>query len=163
MTNKEMRLREAKLYQGLMNEILTGKDPEVWIDRHGIEMSLGIAMYHISEYIDACFWLDDNPLRHLRKQFPSFIWKFHKNVNPNKLAPILVCADYIWVTGLEVGDEFVTATQIEREKPRVLCFLPEKNEYSGWNNMIRKRLNRVVPDIRFIKNGDDRVANTIII
>lgn len=125
-------------------------------------MSLGIAMDGISEYIDACFWLNDNPLRHLRKHFQGFTWKFHEDVSRNKLVSVLGAADYIWVTGLEIGDGFVTATQIGGTKPRVLCFLPEKSEHSGWNQTIRKDLSSYVPGILFVLNGNNKIADTII-
>ncbi len=162
MTSKEMRLRDAKLYQEAMNEALASRDPEIWISRHGLEMSLGIAMDGISEYIDACFWLDDNPLRHLRRHFPGFTWKFHEDVAKNKLASVLGVADYIWVTGLEIGDGFVTATQMGGNKPRVLCFLPEKSEHSGWNQTIRTDLSTYVPGILFVLNGNNKIVNTIV-
>lgn len=168
MTSKEIRLRDAKLYQEAMNEALIGDDPEIWISRHGLEMSLGIAMDGISDYIDACFWLNDNPLQHLRKHFPGFIWGFHEDVSPNRLVSVIVVADYIWVTGLEIGDGFVTATQIGRTnhlglpKRRVLCFLPEKSEHSGWNQTIRTALSAYVPGIRFVLNSNNKIADTII-
>ncbi len=163
MTSKEMRLRDAKLYQGLMNEVLTSNDPGIWIDQHGMEMSLGIALDGISDYIDACFWMNDNPLRHLRRYFPGFIWNFHEDIKRNDLALVLGNADYIWVTGLEVGDGFVTATHVGRiRKPRVLCFLPEKSEHSGWNQVIRRDLRNNVPGILFVLNGNNKIADTII-
>ena len=168
MTSKEMRLRDAKLYQEAMNEALTSDDPEIWISRHGLEMSLGIAMDGISDYIDACFWLVDNPLRHLRKHFPGFMWKFHEDVRKDEFASVLGVVDYIWVTGLEIGDGFVTATQFRRtkhlgpQKRRTLYFLPEKSEHSGWNQTIRKDLSSYVPGILFVLNGNNKIASTII-
>lgn len=162
MTSKEMRIREGKLYNGLMNEVLEGDDPEVWIDRHGMEMSLGMAMGNISDYIESCYWMQDNPLRHLRKSFPYFTWKFHEDVSQARLASVLGVADYIWVGGLVVGDAFVTATQVRDAKPRGLCFLPKINEHCGWNRMIRRDLSLVVPGIRFVQDGNDKDANTVI-
>lgn len=162
MTSKEMRIREGKLYNGLMNEVLMGDDPEVWINRHGMEMSLGIAMEGISNYIEACYWVNDNPLRHLRRSFPDFIWKFHEDVSRTKLASVLGVVDYIWVGGLEVGDAYVTATQVRNAKPRVLCFLNETGDHSGWNQVVRRDLSPSVPGIRFVEDGNDKDANTVI-
>ncbi len=163
MTSKKKRLKEAKLYQQVTNEALSCDDPEVWIDRYGMEMSLGVAMDDISEYIDACFRINENPLRHLRRYFPGFAWKFHEDVYEEKLASILKAVDYVWVTGLfSVGEGFVTATQIQGEKLRVLCFLASQREYSGWNSMIRKELKSCVPEIRFVENGNKEVVNTIL-
>ena len=162
MTSKERRQREAKLYHEARKEVLASDDPEIWINRDGLEMSLGIALDGIYNYIDSCLWMDDNPLRYLRRYFPGFTWKFHEDVRVDDLTSVLDSADYIWVTGLEVGDGFITATQISGVKPRMLCFLSRTGNYSGWNTMIKRDLRMWVPNIRFVEDGSDKDANTII-
>jgi len=162
MTSKAMRLRERSSYREAVNEVFVSEDPGIWIDRDGLEMSLGMAMDDVFNYITACFWMYDNPLSHLRRFLPGFIWKFQEDVGQDKFASVLGTVDYIWVIGLEVGSGFVTATQIHGDEPCIFCFLSKSGEYSGWNRMIRDSLRDSVPSIRFVQNGTEGDASTIL-
>lgn len=162
MTSRERRLKEGRLYREVMNEVFKGNDLEIWMVRDGLEMSLGIAMNNIFDYIEGCLQLYDNPLSHLRWCFPDFIWKFREDIRADKLASALGDADYIWVMGGEVGEMFITAEQMARRKHRVLCFLSKTGEHSGWNSMVKKDLRDWVPGVRFVQDGDDETAGSII-
>ena len=158
------RQKEAKMFREITNQILLGDDPQVWIDVEetqglygiGIEMSLWMLMDSISKYIEGCFLLNDNPLQHLRKLFPSFIWEFHEGMS-RKLASVLGATDYIWSD----NSRFITATQIGGMKRRVLCFLPKNFECPELNDVTREDLSHV-PGIRFVQDGNDKDATTII-
>ncbi len=162
MTNKEQRKKEAEVYRSMRNEVLLGDDPEIWVVRCGDEMSLGIAMEDIHDYISASLNMDANPLRHLRNQFPGFIWEFHQDLTKGKLKSVLAGADYIWAPGVTSDEEFVVARQIGRENHRVLLFLSRVNEHSGWNSWMKREVRGSVPNIRFVMNGDDMNSGTVI-
>ncbi len=162
MTNKERRLKEAKICREMRNEVLLNDESDMWIHRDGEEMSLGMAMDDVHEYIYASLNMDDNPLRHLRHHFPGFNWKFYEGVSRGKLSSILRTADYIWIPGLFIDEEIIVAQQIGRAIPRVLCYLSKTGEYSGWNRSSSQELSSLVPHVRFVMNGDDKGMDTII-
>jgi hypothetical protein len=159
-TKREKRLRQKssqKQWQASYNEVLLSEDPEIWIDYEqlGFEQSLGMALEEFFQYIRACYFLDSNPLSHLRKYCPGFTWRFYEDVPDEKIANILGCVDYIWM-GLG-HNSFVTATQVGRKNPRILCYRPKSGEcYEA------DKLKRVLPTVRFVINGDEETADTIV-
>ncbi|MBX4206594.1 hypothetical protein KW784_02290 [Candidatus Parcubacteria bacterium] len=156
--SKQGRLKEAALYHAARNEALKSDDLEIWIVRYGFEMSLGRAMDEINEYIYASLHMHDNPLRYLRRYFPDFTWKFHEDHDEAQAARIIAESDYIWLHcfGL-INDNFITAIRKNGEKPRVLCYRPQK-ESDEWVGRLKKK----VPAIRCVADGDDTDANTLI-
>lgn len=158
--SKHSRIKEAKKYREARNEVLKSDDPTIWIDRDGGEVSLGMLMKDIDLYIYSSLMMDDNPLRHLRRSFPDFEWKFYEGNNMGEAVRSLVSADYIWMRWFgSILDDFITATQKGRKNPRVLCYR-EKDEYSAAK--YSARLKAQVPGIRFVVNGSDTDMGTVI-
>ena len=157
--SKQNRLKEAKLYHIARNEVLKSNDPERWIYRDGMEVSLGILMSDIHDYIEASLVMGNNPLQYLRRHFPDFVWKFHEDKSELDAVNILAGADYIWLRCFgSLIDEFITATQVDRKSRRTLCYRPRKEDNKSWTAVMKLR----VPTIRFVVNGDEFDANTII-
>ncbi len=156
--SKQRRLFEAELYRVARTQVLKSNDPEIWIHRDGLEMSLGIVMDEIHDYIQASLLLDDNPLRYLRQSFPDFVWKFHEGDDGFEAARIIATTDYVWMRFFgSLREGFISATQTDKKKPRVLCYKPE--EVEEWVNA---KMKTFVPKIRFVVNGNEKIANTII-
>lgn len=157
---KSMRLRDATLYKVARTEVLLSDDPELWITRDGLEMTLGICMQDIQEYVKASFNIDTNPLTFLRVNFPDFVWSFHEDKNKGQLARIFGRSDYIWFPyWMELIEGVVTATQRGVGSNRRLCFLPSQEKGSG----LHMRIADTFPGLKFVLNGDDGFADTIIL
>lgn len=158
-TKHERKLRKVasqRRWRESYNEVLLSEDPEIWIDddEWGFEQSLGMAMEDFFQYIRACYFVDTNPLSHLRKYCPDFKWEFHESLREEKIPIALGSVDYIW-TGMG-SDTYITATQIGRENPRVLCYRPKKEYYEA------DKLKKVFPIVRLVMDGDEENAGTII-
>jgi hypothetical protein len=155
--SKAYRENQAVLYRVARNEVLKSDNPEIWIDRDGLEESLGYTMNAVHKYIMECFNMDDNPLRFLRRYFPDFKWEFCENDRMEKLLPKIRTADYVWVTGPDLffSEGIITATQIGRTIPRILCYKPEKGRWTD-------ELKTLLPAIRFVIDGSKGYADTII-
>ncbi len=162
--SKQNRLREAKMYREARNEVLKSEDPEIWIDRDGMAISLGILMDDIHEYIYAVFHMDDNPLRHLRRSFPDFVWKYYEGDDESEAIRIIKNADYIWLRSFGgLKDGIVTATKFDARMPWVLCFRPHgrNREDEVHSCLLRDNIRLKVPEVRFVVNGTKTDANTV--
>lgn len=144
--SKQARLKEAEQYLVARRKVLSSDNPGVWIHRDGIDEWLGSVMNDIQNYMDASFMMDDNPLRYLRRCFPNFVWTFHECQDEKKAASQILSADYIWLKNFGfVGDCFITATEKNRKKHRVLCYQSKRDDVESV-----ERLKLLVPGIRFV-------------
>jgi hypothetical protein len=159
-TKREEKLRQAaskELWRKSYNDVLLSEDPHIWLDDENgfdFEQSLGMAMEDFFQYIRACYFIDANPLPHLRKYCPKFKWEFHRDVSLEKIPIVFGSVDYIW-TG-EDFDTYITATQIGRNSPRVLCYHPKKIVIQA------HKLKEVFPIVRFVSDGNEETVGTVI-
>lgn len=139
------------------------EDPTVWIEEGGAETELCDTMEDIYQYIQRVLHMDDNPLRHLRKYFPDFEWKFYKIEKLEKLAPVIAKADYIWSSHdyLFFSEGIVVATQRRRATPRVLLYRPDaSDDMKSSQDEENIKLARLIPSIRFVY-GENGVGTVI--
>lgn len=82
----------------------------------------------IQNYIQHSYQLSANPLSHLRKYFPNFAWSYIKPRNIGMLTLVVERSDYAWllsaVPGIGWSPGIVTASEINRESHRKLCYIP---------------------------------------
>jgi hypothetical protein len=133
----------------------------VWIEVGGAETELCETMEGIYQYIQSVLYMDDNPLRHLRKYFPDFVWKFHKIENLEKLAPIIAEADYIWSSHdyIFFSEGIVIARRKCGSIPKVLLYRPDTDRKDSQDEENLK-LMRIIPHIRFVY-GENGVGTVI--
>lgn len=60
----------------------------------GFEETLGTTLQDICDYIEQCLQFSDNPLIHLRRYFPNYLWSFHKPETKEEVAKIVSVVDY---------------------------------------------------------------------
>ncbi|GEM_PF-4003449 len=133
-----------KHIQQIRNTLLASKNPyELYNDspatgseeeRVGAEdtfYNLGQVMEEIQKMLEADYLLDSNPLAHLRKYFPKFVWESHSSPT-ERYKDIIRGADYIWhvsCDGIGGGlSKYVTATERGNTSRRRICYCPNKFE-----------------------------------
>lgn len=148
----KLKLEERRDYRKARTIILKSNDPFMWVEEGGAETELWETMEGIYQYIKASLYMDDNPLRHLRKYFPDFEWKFYKMAGLEELAPIIAKADYIWNTHDDIfGSEgIVTATEKGRPDPRAMLYRHESEPSRPVQDKENLKLRGMFPNIKFV-------------
>lgn len=131
-----------KHVQQIRSSLLTNKDPyELYNDgpsigseeeRMGADdtfYNLGEVMEEIQKMLEADYLLDSNPLAHLRKYLPEFVWQSHASPT-EKYKDVIRGADYIWhidCNGIGGGfGKYVTATERGSAGHRRICYATKK-------------------------------------
>lgn len=163
MRKSKLKQEDVRDWQEARTLALMSEDPTLYIEVGGAETELCDTMEAVYQYIKSVLYMDDNPLRYLRKYFHDFEWKFYKVDKLEKLAPIIANADYIWSSDdyIFCSEGIVVASRKFRKTAKVLLYRPDVPEHSEPHRENENlKLARLIPSIRFVY-GENGVGTVI--